>query len=45
MVVKYLWVTDKYNKRSRERKVRQWCGWFLLGFIPIYVKCTHLTIS
>lgn len=45
MVIKYIWVTDKYTRGSRDHVVRQWSGWFLFGFIPIYVKCTHLTIS
>lgn len=45
MIVKYIWHTNRYHVRSREHHVRIWHGWFLLGFIPLYVKTAHLTVQ
>ena len=33
MIVKKYWTSGNYKKRN----YRDWCGWFLLGFIPMYV--------
>ena len=45
MIVKYIWHTDRYRRSNRERISRVWEGWFLLGFIPLYVRNTNLKIS
>jgi hypothetical protein len=45
MIVKYIWHTDRYNHRLRERRERTWKGLFLFGFIPLYIENTHLTIK
>lgn len=41
MIIKYMWVTRRGNTR-REYDVRTWQGWFLLGVIPIYIRCVGL---
>ena len=45
MIVKYIWHTEHYNRNRRENKARTWRGWFLFGFIPLYVETLSLTIS
>lgn len=45
MIIKYLWRTSRYSKRSREFKERAWKGWFLFGIIPIYIENTQLIIK
>lgn len=42
MIVKYIWYTNHYSKRWRECKIRTWRGWFLFGFIPLYIENTQL---
>ncbi len=44
MIVKYIWYTNHYDKHYRETRTRTWRGWFLFGFIPLFVETTHLTI-
>lgn len=43
MIVKYIWRTRKQEGICRY--TRDWNGWFLLGFIPIYISCFRLTID
>lgn len=43
MIVKYIWRTRK--QEGIRRYVRDWNGWFLFGFIPIYISCFRLTID
>jgi len=43
MIIKYIWQTKK--KAGIYYHTRNWQGWFLFGFIPIYISCMHLTIS
>ena len=45
MIVKYVWCTDHYDKNWRVHKERTWRGWFLFGFIPLYVETTQLLIK
>jgi hypothetical protein len=45
MIIKYVWYTSRYNKRERETHTRCWRGWFLFGFIPLYIETTKLTIE
>ena len=44
MIIKYIWQTSRYSKRRRSYYERTWKGWFLFGFIPLYIVNTHLTI-
>lgn len=44
MIVKYLWYTDRYSKSRGKRYIRSWEGLFLLGFIPLYIKNTNLSV-
>lgn len=45
MIVKYVWNTDRYDRHRREHRERVWEGWFLFGFIPLYIKTTQLIIK
>ena len=42
MIVKYIWLTSK--KAGIYNYTRTWEGWFLLGFIPLYIKTAGLKI-
>lgn len=44
MIIKYIWHTKRYNK-LRECRERNWRGWFLFGFIPLYIENTQLIIK
>ena len=43
MIVKYIWQTRK--SQGIYRYTRNWHGWFLFGFIPIYISCFSLTTN
>lgn len=45
MIIKYIWHTDRYNRRLREHHERTWKGWFLFGIIPLYITNTQLIIK
>lgn len=45
MIIKYVWCTSRYDKRCRQRHERTWKGWFLFGFIPLYIENTQLIIK
>lgn len=50
MIVKYVWSTKKempsyfrYKGVYVNSRTRDWVGWFLFGFIPLYIKCVEST--
>ena len=43
MIVKY--IKKKKKKEGIYHYIRDWNGWFLFGFIPIYISCFRLTID
>ena len=43
MIIKYIWSTR--TKKGIYHYTRDWNGWFLFGFIPIYISCFRLTID
>lgn len=45
MIVKYIWHTNHYDRHWREHRERVWRGWFLFGFIPLYIENTYLTVK
>lgn len=42
MIIKYIWLSSKRVGISFH--TRTWEGWFLFGFIPLYIKTTNLKI-
>lgn len=42
MIVKYLWTTENKKRFPSgmiyEHKTKLWEGWFLFGFIPLYIR-------
>lgn len=41
MIVKYMWTTQR-GPKYRPTSERTWQGWFLLGIVPLYVRCVEL---
>jgi len=41
MIIKKIWKVEKLNRRcDRVEETRIYEGWFLLGFIPLYIRCS-----
>lgn len=45
MIIKYIWCTSHYDKHYRKLHERTWKGWFLFGFIPLYVTTVEYLIK
>ena len=43
MIIKYIWSSSKRVRIYCH--TRTWEGWFLFGFIPLYIKTTGLKIT
>jgi hypothetical protein len=44
MITKKLWYTEKYNRKVHGTEKRLWTGWFLFGFIPLYIVNYEYTV-
>lgn len=40
MIVFKMWITTR-NKDSYTRVEEKWHGYYLFGFIPLYIKCVN----
>ena len=45
MITKKLWYTEKRNRKIHRLEKRLWAGWFLFGFIPLYITNYEYTVS
>ena len=43
MIVKRGWARKRKAKNFERGSfvIERWCGWFLFGFFPLYIKHTH----
>lgn len=45
MIIKYIWCTSHYDKHYHKWHERTWKGWFLFGFIPLYITTVEYLIK
>jgi hypothetical protein len=45
MIVEKKWITNKriYSLPGYRYKESKWTGWFLFGFIPLFIRCDSVT--